>query len=90
MIQKAIFEYSPRGKVFNRGLDKNDKKEGPLKRLKNNEGKNEQQLDAIKDQKEKQLDAIKNYDAKKNHLKNYNFLMKNSKKEKNCLLFLEK
>ena len=33
---------------------------GLLKRLKNIEGKNEQQLDAIKDQGKKQLDAIKN------------------------------
>ena len=64
-IQKAKFEYFPLGKVFNKGLDESDKKEGLLKRLKNIEGKNEQQLDAIKDHGEKQLDAIKNYGAKK-------------------------
>ena len=56
VIQKAKFEYSPLGKVFNKGLDESDKKEGRLKRLKNIEGKNEQQLEAIKDQGEKQLD----------------------------------
>ena len=50
VIQKAKFEYSPRGKVFNTGLDESDKKEGLLKRLKNIEGKNEQQLQAIKNQ----------------------------------------
>ena len=34
VIQKAKFEYSPLGKVFNKGLDESDKKEGVLKRLK--------------------------------------------------------
>ena len=74
VVQKAKFEYSPIGKVFNKGLDKSDKKEGLLKRLRNIEGKNEQQLlvirdqgeiqlEAIKDQGERQLEAISNYDA---------------------------
>ena len=58
VIQKAKFEYSPLGKVFNKGLDENDKKEGLLKRLKNFEGKNEQQLDAIKDHGNKQLQIL--------------------------------
>ena len=53
VIHKAKFEYSPLGKVFNKGLDESDKKEGLLKRLKNIEGKNEQQLLAIKNQKKK-------------------------------------
>ena len=35
-IEQAIFEYSPLGKTFNKGLDKDeDKKEGLFKRLKN-------------------------------------------------------
>ena len=42
--EKAKFEYSPLGKAFNKGLEKEDKKEGLLKRLKNTEGKNEEQL----------------------------------------------
>ena len=54
---------SPLGKVFNKGLDESDKKEGLLKRLKNIEGKNEQQLEAIRDEGEKQLDAIGKYDV---------------------------
>ena len=33
MVQKAKFEYSPLGEVFNKGLDESDKKEGLLKRL---------------------------------------------------------
>ena len=36
-----------------------------MKRLKNIESKNEQQLEAIKDEGEKQLDPIKDYCAKK-------------------------
>ena len=35
--EQAKFEYSPLGKVFNKGLSEDDKKEGLLKRLKNNE-----------------------------------------------------
>ena len=57
VIQKAKFEYFPLGKVFNKGLDKSDKKGELLKRLKNFEGKNKDQLDAIKNQGEKQLNA---------------------------------
>ena len=48
----------------NKGLNEKNKKEGLLKRLKNIEGKNEDQLDAIRDQGEKQLDAIKNQGEK--------------------------
>ena len=42
-------------KVFNKGLDESDKKEVLLKRLKNIKGKNEQQLEAIKDQGKKTI-----------------------------------
>ena len=41
------------------------KKEGLLKRLKNIESENEQQLEIVKDQRDKQLDTIKDYSAKK-------------------------
>ena len=33
--QQARFEYSPLGKIFNKGLDRNDQKEGLFKSLKN-------------------------------------------------------
>ena len=39
-IEQAKFEYSPLGKIFNKGLSEDDKKEGLLKRLKNIEDKN--------------------------------------------------
>ena len=52
-IEQAKFEYSPLGKIFNKGLDKNNQKEGLLKRLKNIEGK-------TKSKDKKESDPIKN------------------------------
>ena len=47
-VVQRKFEYSPLGKIFNKGLkEEEDKKEGLLKILKNIEGKNEEQLKAI-------------------------------------------
>ena len=43
-IEQAEFEYSPLGKIFNKGMDKDDQKEGLFKRLKKIEDKNEKQL----------------------------------------------
>ena len=52
-MARAKFEYYPLGKrldkvdeFFNKGLDKDDKEEGLLKRLKNIENKNEELLEA--------------------------------------------
>ena len=39
-IEQTKFEYSPLGKIFNKGLSEEDKKEGLLKRLKNIEDTN--------------------------------------------------
>ena len=47
-FEQAKFEYSPLGKVFTDGLDKSDRKEGLLKRLKNIEDRNNNQLLTIK------------------------------------------
>ena len=52
-VEQAKFEYSPLGKIFNKGLDKDDKKEGLFKRLKNIENK-------VKDGNKKELEPIKN------------------------------
>ena len=52
-IEQARFEYSPLGKIFNKGLSEDDKKEGLFKRLKNIENK-------IKDESKKELKPIKN------------------------------
>ena len=47
-FEKAKFEYFPLGKVFTDGLNKSDKKEGLLKRLKNIENRGNNQLLALR------------------------------------------
>ena len=47
-FEQAKFEYSPLGKVFTDGLDKSNRKEGLLKRLKNIEDRSNNQLLTIK------------------------------------------
>ena len=47
-FEQAKFEYSPLVKVFTDGLDKSDRNEGLLKRIKNIEDRNNNQLLAIK------------------------------------------
>ena len=53
VVEKAKLEYSPLGKVFNKWLEKEDKKERLLKRLNNVEDINKKHL-------EKQLEPIEN------------------------------
>ena len=43
-VKQAKFDHSPLRKFFNKELEEEDKKEGPLKRFKNFEDKNEEQL----------------------------------------------
>ena len=62
-VQKAKFEYSPLGQVFNKGLDSSEKQEGLLKRLKNIEDKTDNQLKSIKGQNN-ELDLVKNQKTK--------------------------
>ena len=64
-IEQTKFEYSPLGKIFNKGLSEGNKKEGLFKRLENIKNKNEEQLQAIKYQGEKGLKKIKNIDESK-------------------------
>ena len=46
-VEQAKFEYSPLGKIFNKRLDKDDKKEGLFKRLENIEDNNKEQLNYL-------------------------------------------
>ena len=46
-VEQAKFEYSPLGKIFNKGLSEEDRKEGLLKRLENINDKNEELLNAF-------------------------------------------
>ena len=58
VVEKTEFEYYPLGKVFNKGLEKEDKNEELLKRFKNIEDKNKEQLHENQCQGERQLDMI--------------------------------
>ena len=62
-IEKVKFEYYPLGKVFTDGLNKSDKKEGLLKRLKNIENKNNNQLLALRDINRPAIRGRDNYDS---------------------------
>ena len=46
-VEQAKFEYSPLGKVFNKGLSEDDKKEGILKRLENIKDKNDEVINTF-------------------------------------------
>ena len=80
-IEQDRFEYSPLGKIVNKGLSEDDKKEGLLKRLKNIKDKNEEQSQIIKYQGEKQLKELKNIDKNKT-LKAINEISKNDEANK--------
>ena len=74
-VEEAKFEHSPLGKIFDKGLSEEDKKEGLFKRTKNIEGKNEEQLKAIEDQRKKQLEEIKNIHVRSKPIKTISFLV---------------
>ena len=57
-VEQAKFEYPPLGKIVNKGLSEDAKKEGLFKRTKNIENKNEEQLKAIEDRGKKQLEQL--------------------------------
>ena len=62
-FEQAKFEYPPLGKVFTDGLNKSDKKEGLLKRLKNIESKNNNQLLALRSINRPAIRGRDNYDS---------------------------
>ena len=45
--EEEKFEYSPLGKIFNKGLSEEDKKEGLFKRLENIKDKNDELLNTV-------------------------------------------
>ena len=83
VVQKAKFEYSPLGQVFNKGLENNEKQVDLLKRLKNIEDKTDRQL---KDNKDNQL-AIKSigYTVKKELSQEAKNILKNIITKKSLL-----
>ena len=62
-FEQAKFEYFPLGNVFTDGLNKSDKKEDLLKRLKNTESKNNNQLLALRNINRPAIRGRDNYDS---------------------------
>ena len=60
-VKNAKFEYSPLGKVFTRGLKKEENKKGLFKRLKDIEDKHKEQLKAIEDHGKNNWIQIQNH-----------------------------
>ena len=52
-VKQAKFDYSPLGRAFNKGLDKDDQKQGLFKELENIKGRNEELLGEIKNSRTK-------------------------------------
>ena len=79
IAEQAIFEYSPLGKIFNKGLYKNDQKEGLFKRLKNIENAQKNLINSNDDDDDKgiyhsarsQFDS--EYDTNKDQEKQHRF-----------------
>ena len=46
-VEQPKFEYSPLGRIFNKGLSEEDRKEGRLKKPENVKDKNEEPLNAV-------------------------------------------
>ena len=79
VIEQARFEFSLLGRVFNKGMNKEEKKEEIFKRLKNFEEKSGKQLKAIEDQGKK-VNIISQYKIKPPLLKSiYSQDMKNGR-----------
>ena len=61
-VKQTKLEYSPLGKICNKGFSEDDKKERLFKRLENMKDTNLTQLQTIKDQGEQYLRELKNTD----------------------------
>ena len=84
-VEQARFDYCPLSKFLNKGLKEEKNEEGPLKILKNVEGKNEQQLKTIEGQGNKQFSAIKNINTGSKSLKAIRFFNRLSPDAKQLL-----
>ena len=68
VVEQAEFEYSPLGKVFNKGLKGSDKKEGLLKKLKNVEDINKKELEKKLESNKKDVNDANVKAFKKNRI----------------------
>ena len=88
-IEQTKFECSPLGKIFNKGLDNDDKKEGLLKRLEIIKNTSLTQPQAIKDRIEQQLRELKKID-KSNTLKAIDEIRRKNDEANKMLLGIKK
>ena len=72
-VEQAKFEYSPLGKIFNKGLSEDDKKEGVLKGLKNIKDKNEELINTLSATNKAPKNKINNQSKKLIYNANHNF-----------------
>ena len=73
-IEQAKFEYSPLGKVFNKGLSEEDKKEGTLKGLKNIKNKKEDLINTLSATNKAYKNKKNTKDEVLTYNKKYNFV----------------
>ena len=59
-VEQAKFEYSPLGRIFNKGLSEEDKKEGLFKRLKSIKDKDEKLLE-VKNKTEENIKEVTDF-----------------------------
>ena len=60
-VEQTKFHYSPLGKIFTKGLHKDDQKEGLFKRLKNIEDKNKEHLKATENKNVKNMREVTDF-----------------------------
>ena len=72
-VEQAKFEYSPLGKIFNKGLSEEDKKEGLFKRLENIKDKNEELINRFSTTNKAPKNKINNQSKKLIYDVNHSF-----------------
>ena len=72
-VEQANFEYSPLGKIFNKGLSKKDKKEGLSKRFENIKDKNEELINRFSTTNKASKNKINNQSKKLIYDANHSF-----------------
>ena len=68
-IEQTKFEYSPLGKIFNKGLSEDDKKEGLFKRLENIKDKNEELINRFSETNKASKSDVLTYNTKYSFVK---------------------
>ena len=72
-IEQTKFEYSPLGKIFNKGLSEDDQKEGLFKRLENIKDKNEELINRFSTTNKAPKNKINNQSKKLIYDVNHSF-----------------